>query len=79
MMAKRSGKGNVTAAARRSHGNRQGKFPVFDKQSASSAVRLRGHGNKKAVLAKVSRFAAKHHDVGLKAKVARARKVDRGS
>ncbi len=73
----RTRKGYVSAAARRKHGTRKGRFPVFDAKSANSALRLRGHGNKKAVLSKVSRYANKTGNKALKAKVARARKVDR--
>lgn len=73
----RTKKGGVSAAARRKHGNRKGKFPVFDAKSANSALRLRGHGNKKAVLDKVSRYASKTGNKALKAKVKAARAKDR--
>jgi len=75
--ANRTKKGNVSAASRRKHGNKKGKFPVFDAKSANSALRLRGHGNKKAVLDKVARYASKTGNKALKAKVAKARKADR--
>lgn len=73
-MANRTRKGNVTAKARKKHGK---KFPVFDHKSAMSAIRLRGHGNKKKVLNKVSRWASTHNDATVKNAVSRARKRDR--
>lgn len=75
-MAKRTRKGNVTAKARKKHGK---KFPVFDQKSAMSAIKLRGHGNKKKVLNKVSRWASSHNNAKVKAAVKRARKKDRGA
>lgn len=75
-MRKRTKKGNVTAKARRKYGTR-GKFPVFDQKSAFSAIKLRGHGNKKAVLNKVSRWANAHNNKKVKAAVKRARARDR--
>ena len=76
MARKRTKKGNVTAKARRKYGTK-GKFPVFDRKSAMSAIKLRGHGNKKKVLNKVSRWANAHNDSIVKAAVKRARKRDR--
>lgn len=73
----RTRSGGVSAKARRRHGDRKGKFPVFDTKSANSALRLRGHGNRKAVVAKVARFANKTGNKALKAKVKRARAADR--
>lgn len=75
--ANRTRKGGVSATARKKYGNKKGKFPVFDAKSANSALRLRGHGNKKAVLDKVSRYASKTGNKALKAKVKRARAADR--
>ena len=83
-MAKRTKSGGVTAAARKKYGssksspNKTGSFPVFDRQSAMSAIKLRGHAkSKKAVLNKVSRYASSHHDATVKAAVAEARKKDK--
>lgn len=75
--------GNPTAEARESSGGgkgmRPGSFPVEDKTMAESAINLRGHAPEpSAVLAKVSRYASKTGDAGLKARVAAARKKDRG-
>jgi len=46
--ALRTRKGNVTAKARKKHGMKsktakKKSFPIFDKKSAKSALRLRGH------------------------------------
>jgi hypothetical protein len=78
----RTRKGNVTAAARKRSGGgkglKKGSFPVFDKKSARSALRLRGHAkNRSAVLRKVSRYASKTGDTGLKSAVKKARKADK--
>ena len=73
-MANRTRKGTVTSKARKKYGK---KFPVFDQKSALSALRLRGHGNKKKVLNKVSRWASAHNNAKVKAAVKRARKKDR--
>lgn len=74
--------GNPTAEARESSGGgkgmREGSFPVEDKTMANSAIKLRGHApDPSAVLNKVSRFAAKTGDEGLKNRVAAAREADR--
>lgn len=80
---KRTASGKPSAAARRQHGfksgsNRKGSFPVFDKKSARSALKLRGKANNRAaVIAKVSRYANKTNDKTLKAAVKRARAADR--
>lgn len=84
--AMRTKKGGVSAAARKKYGTtsrakgRTGSFPVFDKKSARSALKLRGHGStpRSAVISKVSRFASKTNDAGLKAAVKKARKADKG-
>jgi hypothetical protein len=55
-----------------------GSFPVEDKGMAESAINLRGHAPEpSAVLDKVSRFASKTGDQGLKDRIAAARKKDR--
>lgn len=90
MMAKRRGtkanrtkRGGVSASARRKYGtkrggNRKGSFPVFDKKSARSALKLRGHAkNRSAVISKVSAYASRHNDKGLKTAVKKARAKDR--
>jgi hypothetical protein len=57
---------------------REGSFPVEDKGMADSAIILRGHApDPGAVLNKVSRFATKTGDQGLKNRIAAARKKDR--
>jgi len=63
-MANRTKKGNVTASARKKSGDKKGKFPIFDHKSCMSAVKLRGHGNKSAILARASRWANKRNDSG---------------
>lgn len=78
----KSGKPSATARRRfgaaKSSPNRTGSFPVFDQQSARSALRLRGKArSKKAVLNKVAAYASKAHSAPLKAAVQRARAVDR--
>ena len=74
----RTRKGNVTSKARKRFGTR-GKFPVFDRRSAMSALKLRGRGkgiSRKSVINKVSRWASAHNDTAVKAAVKRARKAD---
>ena len=59
-MPNRTKKGNVTATARKkSAAVKGGKFPIFDKKSAMSALRLRGHGTTPAQRAAIIRKAAK--------------------
>lgn len=79
----RTRKGGVSAKSRRRYGGgkgmKKGSFPVFDKKSARSALRLRGHAkSKRAVINKVSRYASKTGDKALKASVKKARKADKG-
>jgi hypothetical protein len=57
---KRTKKGNVTAEARAEYGTVEDRFPIFDKRSALSALKLRGHGNlSKQERARVINKAAK--------------------
>lgn len=83
MAKRRTKKGTVTAKTRKRYGSKGGKlkkgsFPVFDRRSAKSALRLRGHAkSKKAVINKVSRWASAHGDSSVKAAVKRARKADK--
>lgn len=72
----RTPSGSPSATARTKHGMDQGKFPVWDAQSAEDAINLRGHGDKASVLAHVSAKAG--HLPGVAAKVAAARKEDAG-
>jgi hypothetical protein len=60
----RTKKGNVTAEARKKAGNKKGKFPIFDHKSCVSAVKLRGHGDRAAVLARAATWARKNNDKG---------------
>jgi hypothetical protein len=80
-MANRTAKGNVTEQARERYGMRgTGKYPVFDRQSALSAIRLRHHGegvSPASVLDKVARWAREHNDEVVLDAVRRAREVDR--
>jgi hypothetical protein len=82
MASNRTASGSPTAAARKSSGGgkgmKPGSFPVEDKGMADSAINLRGHApSPDAVLDKVSRYASKTGDEGLKNRVAAARKKDR--
>ena len=70
-----------TAAQRKKYGGgkglKKGSFPVNSVARAKSAIRLRGHGNKKAVLNKVARSRyAKNPSV--KRMLKAARKKDAG-
>ena len=56
----RTRKGNVTAKARKRYGNKKGKFPIFDKKSARSAIRLRGHAKSAAQRRSIINRAAKY-------------------
>lgn len=75
----RTKKGNVTAKARDEHGNKDGKYPIFDQRSAMSAIKLRHHGDgvtASSVLNRASRWASANNNESVKNAVARARKVD---
>jgi len=66
-MANRTSKGNVTSEARKEHGSKGGKYPIFDHKSCMSAVKLRHHGkgiSSDAVLSKASAWASKNRDKG---------------
>lgn len=76
-MAMRTKKGNVTATARKKAGNKQGKFPIFDQKSALSAIRLRGHGDRAAVLRRAMAWANRHNNNAVKLAVRHAREQDR--
>lgn len=75
MAKKRTSKGNVTAAARKRHGMRtgsqKGSFPIFDRKSAESALKLRGRAKTKKARASIIRRAAKYSPA--KARAARTR------
>jgi hypothetical protein len=69
----RTKSGSVSAAARRKHGVGKGKrFPVFDRKSAMSAIKLRGHAKSPAARRNIINRAAKYAP----AAAAKARKVD---
>jgi hypothetical protein len=56
----RTNKGNVTAKARKNTAVlNKGRFPIFDKKSAASAIKLRGHTKTKAERRKIINKAAK--------------------
>jgi len=57
---KRTDKGNVTAEAYERYGNKQGRFPIFDRKSALSALRLRGHASSKQERANIIRRARQY-------------------
>lgn len=59
----RTKKGSPTAKARKKTGSKDGKYPIFDQKSCTSAVKLRHHGkgiSASAVLAKAARWARAH-------------------
>lgn len=69
----RTKSGGVSAAARRKHGVGKGKrFPVFDRRSAMSAIKLRGHAKSSAARRSIINRAAKFAPAAAK----RARAVD---
>jgi hypothetical protein len=76
-MPMRTKKGNVTATARKKAGNKKGKFPIFDQKSALSAIRLRGHGDRQAVLRRAMAWASRNNNARVKSAVKRAREADR--
>jgi len=47
-MPLRTPSGGPSEAAREEYGNKRGAFPIFDRQSAESALRLRGKARSKA-------------------------------
>ncbi len=60
-IVKRTRKGNVTAAARKRYATLPGgRFPIFDRKSAISALHLRGHAKSKQARCKIIRRAAKY-------------------
>lgn len=61
---KRTREGNVKASARKKHAtyrdDGKGKFPIFDKKSAKSAIRLRGHASpqqRQSILRRAAKYA----------------------
>lgn len=73
-MANRTKKGNVTSEAREKHGNRKGKFPIFDEKSALSAIKLRGHAdNPDSVLRRAAAWARRNNNKRVLAAVQKAR------
>ena len=57
----RTKSGGVSAAARRKHGVGKGKkFPVFDRKSAMSAIKLRGHAKSKKARSNIISRAARY-------------------
>lgn len=62
-MSNRTGKGNVTATARKKYATvGKSKFPIFDAKSATSAIKLRGHASpaeQKKIIAKAAKYAPK--------------------
>ena len=74
MKAYRTKKGNPTSTARKKKAAlSKGRFPIFDKKSASSALRLRGKTKSKAERRKVINKAAKFQPVMAK----KARELDK--
>ena len=72
---KRTAKGNITAATRDKTATlSDDRFPIFDAKSASSALKLRGHGTTPEERAKIIRKAAKYLPEAAK----KAKEEDRG-
>lgn len=69
----------ITAEDRKKHGLPDGSFPVFSHETAMSAIKLRGHGDKAQVLAHVMRWAKKAGDQRVQKAVLDARRADRAS
>lgn len=66
--SKRTASGNVSATARKKHGMRSntskpGSFPIFDRTSAQSALRLRGRAkskkDRKSIINRARKFTPK--------------------
>ena len=59
-MPLRTPSGGPSEAAREEYGNKRGAFPIFDRQSAESALRLRGKARSKAerknIIARARKF-----------------------
>tara|TARA_R110000824_G_scaffold125429_7_gene284579 strand:+ start:482 stop:961 length:480 start_codon:yes stop_codon:yes gene_type:complete len=73
MEADRTAKGNITQDAREKNATvGKDKFPIFDKESAESAIKLRGHASK-ANQKKIINKAAKYAPAAAK----KARKADK--
>ena len=72
-MVMRTKKGNVTAEARKKHGEKDGSFPIFDKQSADSALHLRGHASYSSERQSIINRAAKYDPTAAK----KAREADK--
>lgn len=76
----RTGEGNVTQKARDIHGAKSdGSFPVFDQQSAMSALKLRGHRTGEArqrIVDRVAGWANSNNNAKVKNAVANAREAD---
>jgi hypothetical protein len=70
----RTASGKPSADARAKHGiDKSGRFPIFDKQSAHAALKLRGHAKDKAERKKIIIRAGKYVPDAAKT----ARKVDK--
>jgi hypothetical protein len=66
-------------AARKKAGDTSQKFPIFDRTSSLSAIKLRGHAdNPDQVLNRVARWANANDDAVVKKAVAKAREVEKG-
>lgn len=59
--SKRTKKGNVKAEVRKRNAVlSKGRFPIFDRKSAASAIKLRGHSKSKTERRKVLKAASKY-------------------
>ena len=60
-MAMRTPKGNVTATAQKKKATlSKGRFPIFDRKSAISALKLRGHAKSKEERRRIINRAARY-------------------
>lgn len=74
----RTPSGTPSKAARDKTGMADGSFPVFDNESAEQAIKLRGHGDKKAVLAHVAKTPVAKNSPKIQKMIADARERDAG-
>jgi hypothetical protein len=76
--AMRTPSGAPSQAARDKTGMADGSFPVFDNESAEQAIKLRGHGDKKAVLAHVAKSPVAKNSKKIQDMIDAARERDAG-
>lgn len=76
--AMRTSSGAPSQKARDSHGNNEGKYPIFDHKSAHDALQLRGHApDPAAVIARCRAWAQAHGDKAILAECDAAAEKDK--